>query len=457
MKTMALNDAMFLLGESRDHPAHVVAMQLWEPPADAAPDFLQQLHHYLVELDDIKPIFRRYPRKSALSPTRYVWRDDDDLDRQFHIRRLALPAPGRIRELLELVSSFHGVPLHRSRPLWDFQLVEGLADGRFASFFKTHHALADGMSLAQHVLGGLTTDPDARDCLPPWVRDPHEPQAAADATAEPGSSAGQLASIPRLTTSAVRAVRSMRRDTYATVPYEAPRSLLNVPITGARRFAGDSWPHERLKRVAVAASSTVNDVVLAMCGSALRSYLLELGQLPDRPLIAMAPVSLRRPGSGATPGEGNAFGAILCSLETHHEDPARRLDTIRLTMQAGKERLAGMPADEANMLSRILMGGAIVGALTGLTNTPRQPFNLIISNVPAGPQRLYWNGTALSEIYPVSMISEGQAMNFTVTRYMDRVAFGIVGCRSALPHLQRMLIHLDDALSGLEKAVIRWM
>ncbi|MFC7505983.1 WS/DGAT domain-containing protein, partial [Nocardioides sp. GCM10030258] len=166
-------------------------------------------------------------------------------------------------------------------------------------------------------------------------------------------------------------------------------------------------------------------------------------------------VSVRREGDGIPEGEGNAFGAMLCDLGTNHDDPVARVDSIRGQTRAAKERFAKMSAAEILAVSKLIMGGAIVSSLTGITALPRHPFNLIISNVPAPNQPLYYNGAQMTDIYPVSMISEAQAMNITLTRYDNQMTFGIVGDRKALPHLQRMLIHLDGALEALEKAVSR--
>jgi diacylglycerol O-acyltransferase len=253
------------------------------------------------------------------------------------------------------------------------------------------------------------------------------------------------------TFAAAKALQQMAADVDSSVPYEAPNSILNSGISGARRFAGDKWPHDRLKTIATAAGCTVNDVILAVCGGALRAYLTELDALPDRSLIAMVPISLRR-NDDAFNGEGNAFGAILCDLQTTEDEAGERLDAITRSTNASKARMNALSPGEAGAVSKAILGGAALGAIVGITGTPRQPFNLIISNVPATRHPLYWNGAELTDIYPISMISEGQAMNITVSQYAGSVMFGIVGDRAALPRLQRMLIHLDNAIGDLEKA-----
>jgi WS/DGAT/MGAT family acyltransferase len=448
MSNIALSDAIFLLGESDGRPAQVITLQLFRPPAGEDPDdWVSDYFRHLLAADDLKPVFRRRPARHILSPSTLRWIDDEPVELDHHVRHSALPGRGRVRELLEAVSVQHGVQLDRRRPLWEFHVFERLEGGRFATAFKTHHAIADGMSLAKHVLGSLTADPGERSCLPPWAQRDGKP---ADGPRAQGGRVG-LSAIVR-GTSAVRSLVDMQRDVAAHVPFEAPPSPLNVKVGGARRFAGDQWPLERLKVLATSAGATVNDVGLAMTGAALRSYLDELGVLPDRSLIAMVPVSVRRPGSEYEGGEGNAFGAMLCDLGTDHDDPMERLESVRDQTRAAKDRFAAMSPADVLAVSKLIMGGAIVSSFTGITALPRQPFNLIISNVPATNQPLFYNGAEMTDIYPVSMISEAQALNVTLTRYHAQMTFGLVGDRRALPHLQRMLVHLDDALTALEKA-----
>ena len=226
--------------------------------------------------------------------------------------------------------------------------------------------------------------------------------------------------------------------------------MLNVPIGGARRCAAQSWSLERIGKVKDAVGATVNDVVLAMCAGALRTYLIDLNALPDTPLIAMVPVNVRAEND---PGGGNAVSTVLCNLATHLDDPAERLETIRTSMSKNKEVLAQMPRAQAMALGMLVLALPVVSGLPGFRTAAPPPYNITISNVPGPREQLYCNGARLDGNYPLSIALDGQALNITVASGADRLDFGLVGCRRSVPHLQRLLGDLEAALTDLEQAV----
>ncbi len=355
---MSPTDSMFLLGESRDHPMHVGGLALFEPPEGSGPQQLRAMLDAALARPAVAPLLRRRVTRSITSLGQWGWDTDTDVDLDHHIRHDALPAPGGITELLTLTARLHATPLDRSRPLWEMHLIEGLDDNRFGVYFKIHHALADGVAAMSLLHGALSEDPEASGMPAPWEppvrkRPPLRlvPDVPADnpgaglldlptaavrtARAALGLARGTLGEaagmLPAIAGTADRALR--RRGGPLTVA--APKSLLNVPIGGARQFAGRSWPIERLRLVAKCADATINDVVLAMCAGALRTYLGDLGALPTDPLIAMVPVSLRDEKQTAT--AGNGIGVLMCDLATHLADPAERLETVRTCMRDGKD------------------------------------------------------------------------------------------------------------------------
>ena len=186
MKLISPTDSMFLIGESREHPMHVAGLQLFQPPEGSGPDFIRDLHERIVENDDFQPTFRKHPGLMLGGIANVAWAFDKDVDIDYHLRRSGLPRPGRIRELLELVSRLHGTLLDRHRPLWETSLVEGLEDGRFAIYTKMHHSLLDGISAQRLTIRSMSTDPDDREVRVPWTLGPkHREQGRRGVAVDP--------------------------------------------------------------------------------------------------------------------------------------------------------------------------------------------------------------------------------------------------------------------------------
>ncbi|MDQ6649151.1 MAG: wax ester/triacylglycerol synthase family O-acyltransferase [Actinomycetota bacterium] len=456
MALMPLTDAMFLIPETRDQPMHVGALQLFRVPADGGEDYLPNLYRELLQTEDIRWLFRRRAHRSPLTLGQWTWIEDDQFDLEHHLRHSALPRPGRIRELLALVSRLHGTLLDRQRPLWEAHLIEGLEDGRFAVYTKLHHAMMDGVSGLKLLASSLSEDPAER--VPaPWAPRPDsggKKRSGGGLLGAPGAALHAATDLAGLTPRLLRIADQSLREQAAALPLQAPRTILNGPITGARRFAAQSWPLDRVKAVATAGSGTVNDVVLAMCSAALRQYLLDLDALPDSPLIAMTPVSLRSEDDDSEAGDsGNAVGTILCSLGSDLEDPAERFETIKASMNSGKAAMSGLSQLQVTALSALIVSPLLVNTLLGLHRVTRPPFNIVISNIPGPTKPLYWNGAQLDDVYPMSIPVAGQALNITVTSYDGRLEFGLTGCRRQAPQLQRLLGHLDRGLDALAEAV----
>jgi WS/DGAT/MGAT family acyltransferase len=334
-------------------------------------------------------------------------------------------------------------------------LIEGLNDGRFAVYTKIHHALMDGVSGLRLLQRSLTTDPEDRSLGAPYLDHDsgrsHRPGPTSALAALPGLASGALSELTAIGPLALRAAERLIREQAAALPSPAPRTILNGAITGSRRFAAQSWELARLQQVAKAAGATLNDVVLAMCAGALRTYLVEQDALPSEPLVAMVPVSLRA--VGAEDRGGNAVGSILANLATDETDPARRLEAISASMRAGKEMLASMTPLQIYAVSAVAMAPMAMSSFFGINRFLPPPFNLVISNVPGPKVPLWLAGSRLDAFYPLSIPTVGQALNITVTSYVENMEFGLTGCRRHVPHLQRLLGDLESSLTDLETAV----
>ena len=448
MKLIAPTDLIFLLGESREHPMHVGGLQLFQPPEDAGLDFLRESYQAMLAQQDVQPTFRKHPAFFG-GITNVAWTFDRDVELDYHLRRSALPSPGRVRDLLEMTSRLHSSLLDRHRPLWEAHLIEGLDDGRFAVYLKFHHALIDGVSALRLMQRSLAADPADRTVRLPWTLAPRRHKRASPSVLDMlGEAAGSVAALAPSTFSLARAALLEQQ---LTLPFRAPKTMFNVRIGGARRCAAQSYSLERIKNIKRAAGVTVNDVVLAMCAGALRAYLIEASALPDSPLIAMVPVNLRTERDAE--GGGNMVGTFLCNLATHLDDPAKRLETIHHSMLDNKEVFAQLPRVEQLALSALMTGGLAFALIPGFVATAPPPFNIVISNVPGMREPRYFQGARLDGNYPLSIALDGQALNITMTNNGDNMDFGLVGCRRSVPHLQRLLGHLEAALKDLERGV----
>ena len=454
--------ALFLLAENRTMPLHVGALQLFDKPAGAGPDYVRKVAARMRDVPDIAPLFLRRPYRSVRTAGQFAWQEDPRFDIEHHVRHSALIRPGRYRELFDLCSRLHSSPLARDRPLWEAHVIEGLAGNKFAVYIKMHHALIDGVRGMRLMEASLSDDPNDHDVMPMWAATSGS-QSMAGAPL-PRDVGADLAA-PNATWGAVRSITSDAigmpgaltktlvggaRNETSSLSWGAPRTILNQTISGSRRFAADDWDIERLRAISIAAGVSLNDVVLAMCSGALRTYMREVDALPRQSMVAMVPVGLKTR-AGARPTEGgNAIGTLMVRLATDEPDTARRLGLIHESMTAGKQSLSSMTSSQVVAVSALGQLPVMAPPLLGLQGAVSPSCNLIISNVPGPRSSLYMNGARLTGTYPMSLPMHGLALNITCVSYDGQLSFGLTGCRRTVPHLQRLLTHLDAEVTALE-------
>jgi len=456
MALMSPTDSMFLIGESREQPMHVGSLQVFELPDGADTDLLRNTLLDMLTQTDVSPLFRQRPYRSVATLGQWAWAQDREVDLEHHVRHSALPKPGRVRELLALVSRLHSTLLDRQRPLWEVHLIEGLEGNRFAVYTKLHHSVMDGVSGMRLLQRALSSDPD-QDQPAFWTMRPRRSEARpaqqeSPLVTLPKATLQAIADMAKLTPRMLRVAEQSLRDQAATLPGQAPRSMINTTITGSRRYAAQSYSLERMRLVAKGAGVTVNDVLLAMSSGALRDYLLDQSALPKSPLIAMTPVSLRKEDDQGD-ATGNAVGTILANLATDEADPGKRLEKIAESTRRAKDVVRGLSQLQMTALSIGVMLPMAVNSLTGMYRVGTLPFNIVISNVPGPKDSLYLHGARLSGLYPLSIPLNGQAMNITATSYIDDMGIGLTADRRSLPHVQRMLNGLERSLDELVEVV----
>jgi diacylglycerol O-acyltransferase len=400
------------------------------------------------------------------------WMDDPDFDPDLHVHEVALPRPGDALQLANEVARLHETPLDRRRPLWELYLVQGLQGGQAAIYAKVHHAAVDGVLAAETLAALLDMEPDATIAA--------APERAVERAPERLAMVGT--GLLRHFTYPLRSARSMARTvphlrelplvgqlpgmewisrTVGTVARKDPDGLpprprmaapptpFNRPISAHRRLAYGSLPLDEVKRVSKVLGGSVNDVIMALCATALRRWLEDRGTLPDEPLIAAVPVSLRQ-GKGGT---GNELSIMLAPLATEIADPAERFTAVRDAMRTAKRRFVSHSGTWLRDMSGLLPASIAGPTTRGLIRTARpRPLNLIVSNVP-GPQfPLYVRGARVLAYYPVSVISDiTGGLNITVFSYDGHVDVGVIACRDLVPDVWTVMSHLADALDELGK------
>jgi len=454
-KLLSPLDLGFLAAETRESMMHVGALLQFAPPPDAKPDFLYHLIEEIREDAIAVPPWNlklRFP--ALLTSPMQGWVEDSKFDVEYHVRRSALPTPGGERELGILVSRLHSHSIDFHHPPWEVHFIEGLPNGRFAIYFKVHHSLVDGYTGIKLLARSLSSDPDERDTPIFFARGDRSERREAPKGDVP--TLDSLFARAKLEFSgaraAMRAVMGVARasthgDENLIAPLRAPCSVINTPVGRARRFATQQFEVERMRNVARALDGTLNDLVLALCATALRRLLLEQDALPSEAMTAMLPVNVRPKDD---PGGGNAVGAVLATLATDVDDPVERFKAIVASTKRAKHQLSGLSQNGILQFSAMMLAPMLLSQPWGAAGRVRPAFNLVVSNVPGPRDTLYFRGYALDAYYPLSIPFHGYGLNITVVTYRDTLNFGFTGDRDALPHLQRLAVYSREALLELE-------
>ena len=461
-KLLKTNDSAWLFTDSHRTPMQVGMLATFRVPEDR-PTFVADLVARWRETKQFAPPFN-YLYKSLPVPS-WVELESDQIDLDYHLRHSALPAPGSQRELGVLVSRLHSSMLDRRYPLWECHVIEGLEQDRWSLYIKAHHSQVDGVGGIRLLRRILSVDPDARQMLPPWAIGTQGPDQSGVLKAAPPVVEREPVGLGDRVRGGVRSSASVAGSlarTYAesftglgieeerAAPYRAPKSIFNGRIHTPRRFATQHYSVARLRAVAKAADASLNDVFLTLCGGALRRYLLEQEAMPVADLTANVPVSVRQ-GEGAS--VGNAVTFLYARLHVEIEDPLERIRAIKNSTKLGKERLPVVGPGAMDAYTGALMLPFIGQAVLGMGGRGRPASNLVISNVPGPAETRYLDGSPMEELFPVSLLFNGQALNITAVSYDGEFNIGYTGCRDSIPHLQRIAVYSGEELDTLEAAL----
>ncbi len=466
-------DAAFLAMETHAVFGHVGSVCVLDPSTSPDPLTLEKLIALIEERLHLIPPFRRRLAEVPLGLDQPYWIEDPNFDIEYHVRELALPSPGDDRQLAEQASRLHARPLDRSRPLWEVYLIHGLSEGRAAIYSKVHHAAIDGVSGGEMLTAILDLTPEGRVVTPePWEPD-REPRALALLARSARSFAGQPIRAARVTYGLARGLpamassparphlplidRVLRRDADLVLPsagLRAPATPFNKSISPHRRWAFRTVPLADVKAIKNLTGGTVNDVVMALSAGALRRWLLDHDALPEGPLVAAVPVSIRS--EAEKHAGGNKVSTMLAALPTHLADPLERLAACTTAMEAAKEQHGALPATLLSDVTQFAMP-ALAGQAARLAARVRlvervNPFNLFVSNVPGPNLALYYAGCRLLGYYPMSAIADGQGLNITVCSLDGGMHFGLIADRELVPDLDLMATYLVEEVEVLRRA-----
>ena len=490
MRQLSGIDVSFLNMETPTTFGHVSSLNIYDPadaPGGAGLEATKQI--ILERIDQLAP-FRRRLVEVPLGLDLPYWVEDPHFDIDFHVRHHAVPPPGTAEQLSEVVSRIVARPLDRGRPLWELYVIEGVDEGRLiAQLTKVHHAAIDGAAGAMMLAAILDVDPDYRPVgePAPWIPE----EIPTDEELLRITAAEYLRKPEKFVRQSVKAVRdladlsqngglriladlvaqpvpgpigSMMRQRLrrhygedvdhppALPPTQAPRTPWNHPIGRHRRFAYTSVSLEDAKTIRRAAGCTFNDVVMALCSGALRKYLQKHDCLPDEPLIAMVPVSVR------TGAEGddyqNRVSGLMADLATNEPDPMQRLRSVQQSMSVAKTNFAAIPADTLQDFTQFAPPALAARAMRmysrlRIADRMNPPFNLIISNVPGPNFPLFSAGARLQHFYPVSAIADGQGLNMTVQSYDGNLDFGFIADRDLVPDVWVLTDLMHEAMQEL--------
>lgn len=488
MQQLSGLDNSFLVMEAGGTLGHVASISVFDTKGLGERSFYDVLRETIEERLHLLAPYRRRLVEVPLGLDRPYWIEDPDFDLDFHLRHIAVPEPGDDEQLGALLSRIHARAMDRSRPLWECYVIDGLQDGHVGLYTKIHHCTIDGVSGSQMTEMIMDRSPDGGEVPAPkkrWTPDrlPSESEMLARGAVGAATSPGRffrtaartirgvlesnelmreigkstgLDQVPLISARFTRGGPEVDADPVPQTP--APRTPWNLSITPHRRFAFFSHRLDTYKKIKNAFGTTLNDVVMTVTSSALRDYLIEHDALPEDPLVAMVPVSLR---TEAEHGEfSNRVTSILSELATELEDPVERLQRIHTAMKRAKRMQQAAPADMLTDWTEVAMPAlfaqaARIAARTRVMDRMNPPFNVIISNVPGPRESLFLGGAEMLTYAPISALADGQGLNVTVTSYRDHLDWGVIGCRELVPDVWRFKELFAAGLEELEKAAGR--
>ncbi len=385
-----------------------------------------------------------------------MWLEDCDVDLNYHLRRVRVPAPGGRRELDEVIGQVASTPLDRRRPLWEFYFAEGMADQKFALIGKVHHALADGVASA-NLLASAMDPKEPVPVIPTSVDNCVPPSRTELIRAAGRDHAQQIAALPAVLKDAAsgfwRMNRNSRRREQQDLarPLQAPPTFINHVVSPARRLATATLSLAQVKETAKHLQITLNVVVLAIAAGALRELLLRYDGRADRPLVASILASTNKSSDRIT---GNELSGMAVSIPVHIDDPVERVRLTSLASAIAKEDYELLGPETYGRLVAYLPPVAAPSVFRWLSKRSgrNRLFNLPISNAAGPRERGHFGGAPVSEIYSAGPPPPGCGMNITVWSYVDQLNISVIADDRTLDDIHEVTDAMFHAFSEIRHA-----
>ena len=453
MEKLSSQDVGFLKIESAHCPFHVAGLIILKKPAGAPAGYVRRLVRNIGRINQVWPIYNK-KLKDPEDLSDAAWIAADDYVPERHVFHYALPQPGRMSDLLQLVTRAHERPLDRSRPLWETHVIEGLPGDRFALYCKVHHSLVDGVGAMRMIQSLFSESPGARIDYrtlqeEPSKQDGHHSlfESLGDITRGVWQQYKALPELSGLLAHMGLEALQGKQDVMR-LPFTSPRTIFNKELDSRRAIIICDLPLNPVKKLAQQMGGTVNDVLLAVCGGALRRYLIEQDALPKSSLVAGMPVSLKT----GDESSGNRLSYIMSPFFTDERDDLRRLKRVIKVTRSAKSDLRKMSATASQDYYALIMAPTILLTVTGNATRVRPATNTILSNVPGSPKRLFIEGAELEAIYPLSIVTDGMGLNITVVSHANKLCCGISSCPTEQPGIEAMGKLIKQSYADLRAA-----
>jgi diacylglycerol O-acyltransferase len=453
MSKLSPVDLSFLLLETATRPMHMTAYQVFRLPPRQKNTYISRL----LNAYRSGPVAKPFNQKLKWLGKGVASWETVEPDLRYHIRHIAVPAPGSMQQLSDIVSFLNSPTLDRSMPLWECYVIEGLEDDQFAILIKVHHAVIDGMGAMR--LFDQCGSRSAKDKSFGSFWMPLDKPAKARPRGGKAPSKSMLSRLGKLPGDLLQigagvaelGAQNLRiKPAASSLPFAATNTLFNnPPASSERRYGSCEIPLKKVKALAETTGTTVNDVVMTIIDHALHAYLKEHKASIKSPLVALMAMSIRSEGQGAS---GNQVAAELVPMGEPDANVQQRLSQIQSSIKDIKQSSAKLPSAVRQLYAMVLFGSTTLADIaTALKSLPS--INLVISNMRGPEGQRYLAGAPMVSFQGCPIVPPGAGLNVSFVSVNEMICLGVGAAPDAVADPHRLTQLIMEGLTSLEKTV----